>query len=615
MTLLDEPRNNTVASDPYPPMTMRPPFRKDLGPVPRRGQSRFRFDPPAVGRQALQLALVLAVLVLFGIFCVTPDGTGFVQAFDSRLSSMLSVRRWAASGLVDALTSAAVPFVLSLIVCVVRFHRDQRWSRRVRPTLVTVLAATVAWVPATIVRRPSPGHLGDLLASNATSFPSVTAAMLAALALEWSAARTERFTATCRTIAFAIASSLVMLRVLISSSWPLDELAGLLVGALTFGILRPTRSVGRTRRFRSKAQRLRRRIGVAVVLATIVVPVGSSFAAGMRASGNAAVDQRLVEWLRGNGLSPLVDRGESWWLWRHLPSPTATIAELPPPAVTVIRSSDAHGLLPTAVESLISPALPNEGVWNVAAADGTGRPQIATTSFRPDRAHPSLVAAVAWMSSARTHFSLVAGTKQPGNGLGASEGKVPDASLPALLAAFNSGYKMKDTPGGTLIEGRTTRTMVDGLATLAIRPDGTAVVGEWGKDLTADQGYVGLRQNLHLMVRDSRLVGGVDTNAGGRWGTVRNTLPTWRSGLGMTASGDLIYVAGNNLTLGVLADALLRAGAVTAMELDIHRGMVTYNIFTHEPQIAGHKLLDDMQGSANRYLETDWRDFIYVTAR
>ena len=74
-----------------------------------------------------------------------------------------------------------------------------------------------------------------------------------------------------------------------------------------------------------------------------------------------------------------------------------------------------------------------------------------------------------------------------------------------------------------------------------------------------------------------------------------------------------MYVAGNQLTLGVLADTLVRAGAVTAMELDIHNGMVTFNLFTHaDGQLQGHKLLPNMPKSANRYLQPDWRDFFVV---
>jgi hypothetical protein len=182
-----------------------------------------------------------------------------------------------------------------------------------------------------------------------------------------------------------------------------------------------------------------------------------------------------------------------------------------------------------------------------------------------------------------------------------------------VLAAFNSGYKMKDTPGGAYVDGRTRHHIRTGVATLAITPNGTAEVGAWGTDLDPAAPYLALRQNLHLAVQDGRVVDGLRTNAGGQWGTVRNTLPTWRSAVGVTRQGDLVYVAGDQLTLGVLGDILVRAGAWRAMELDIHRGMVTFNLFSHRTQLAGHKLLPNMTRSADRYLTPDWRDFFVVT--
>lgn len=604
----DAPPSDAAPSD-APPQDAA---RRAVGDVgSRRTQPLI---PRGSTRTALEIVLTIWAIVLFGIFCVTPDGTGFVQRIDSRASAALHIGSWARSNFIDAFGSPAVPFVLSIAVCIGLASRSDPWSRRLRPMIITLAAGAIAWVPSTIVRRPSPGHLGDLSSSNATSFPSVVAAMLVALAVVW--ARAGRPFRGRAALATAVVTIPIMLRLLNGSTWPLDEAIGALVGAMTVHLLRPAGARQERRRVRRRGPKaLTRRLTIAAVLVGVTLPVGSSFASAMQASGNAGVDQRMVEWLRSNGLSPFVDRGESWWLWRHLPSPTATITELPLPPLTATGIAMLPGLLPSSVPPAILPALPREGTWNVAAADASGRPQIATTYFRPDPGHPSLVAAVAWISTATTKFSLIAGTKQPGGGLGPSGGQVPAASLGSLLAAFNSGYKMTDTPGGTLIEGRTTRTMIDGLATLAIRADGTATVGEWGRDITAAQGYVGLRQNLHLMVRNGVVVDGVTTNRGGNWGSVRNTLPTWRSSLGVTADGNLVYVAGNSLTLGVLAEALVRAGAVTGMELDIHRGMVAFNLFGHSPDATGHKLLVDAQGSANRYLQPDWRDFVMVTAR
>jgi hypothetical protein len=236
---------------------------------------------------------------------------------------------------------------------------------------------------------------------------------------------------------------------------------------------------------------------------------------------------------------------------------------------------------------------------------------------RPDPAHPELIATVAWMDQAALRFALVAGTREPGGGPGAWDAHVPADLQPNLVAAFNSGFRMKDTPGGALEEGHQVRTLGDGLATFAVRADGTATVGVWGRDLQAGPDVVSARQNLRLIVDGGQAVPGLAFNDG-RWGPLSQAAPTWRSGLGVDASGHLLYVSGNHLTLGVLADVLRRAGAVRAMELDIHSQMVVFNLFSHPAgalRPVGQKLSPDMVPSADRYLSPDQRDFVAVFAR
>jgi hypothetical protein len=208
---------------------------------------------------------------------------------------------------------------------------------------------------------------------------------------------------------------------------------------------------------------------------------------------------------------------------------------------------------------------------------------------------------------------MIAGTREPGGGPGPAGAQIPSGQRDQVLAAFNSGYRMKDTPGGAYIEGHLTRSLEPGLATAAIDTAGRLDVGTWGTDLDPNRDYEAVRQNLHLIVDHDAVVSGVPTNDQQRWGTVKNQLPTWRSALGLTATGDIVYVAGNHLTLGVLADTLVRAGVQRGMELDIHRNMVTFNLFTHDGNgITGHKLLPDMTKPGDRYIVPDWRDFFVV---
>ncbi len=56
-----------------------------------------------------------------------------------------------------------------------------------------------------------------------------------------------------------------------------------------------------------------------------------------------------------------------------------------------------------------------------------------------------------------------------------------------------------------------------------------------------------------------------------------------RSGIGVTADGALVYVAGPALTAKSLAESLQRAGAVRAMTLDINPEWVTFNFYSHAP--------------------------------
>jgi hypothetical protein len=91
-----------------------------------------------------------------------------------------------------------------------------------------------------------------------------------------------------------------------------------------------------------------------------------------------------------------------------------------------------------------------------------------------------------------------------------------------------------------------------------------------------------------------------------------------RSGIGVTADGALVYVAGPALTARSLPESLQRAGAVRAMTPDINPEWVTFNFYSHaashSSELTGAKLYPEMQRSADRYLPPIWeaRDFFEV---
>jgi hypothetical protein len=127
-----------------------------------------------------------------------------------------------------------------------------------------------------------------------------------------------------------------------------------------------------------------------------------------------------------------------------------------------------------------------------------------------------------------------------------------------------------------------------------------------------------VRQNLDLIVDAAHPVAGLTLNVDQRWGSAKNQFQyTWRSGLGVDATGNLIYVGGAGMNLATLAGALTRAGAVRGMELDIHGAMVDFFSYPHggDATSAGVKLLPAMPNGPSRYLVPDQRDFFAVTLR
>ncbi|GAA2553827.1 phosphodiester glycosidase family protein [Pseudonocardia hydrocarbonoxydans] len=358
----------------------------------------------------------------------------------------------------------------------------------------------------------------------------------------------------------------------------------------------------------------RRRWVAAAVVALSIWPL-ASYTQALTYPGNASFAVRTVEWVRDNGGGGLVDLVESIW-YRQGPTATAPDpAGLPRPSAT---SSAAPAPAPLPVLQGATP-VPGEGVWTAGQAAPGGTPAVYTTFIRPDPQHPSVVAGVARFDQGLTRTQVIAGTREPTGSAGPEGAQVPAVARSALVATFNSGFKMKDANGGYYADGQVRVPLRDGAASLVIHRDGTATIGRWGRDVTAGPDVVTVRQNLDLIVDGGRPVPGLDVNAFGTWGSARNQLQyTWRSGLGTDAAGNLIYVGGKDLTLASLADALTRAGAVTGMELDIHDNMVDLFTYRHDPSGAlstATKLLPNMPGPADRYLVPDQRDFVAITLR
>lgn len=367
-----------------------------------------------------------------------------------------------------------------------------------------------------------------------------------------------------------------------------------------------------------------RRRWIVVVLAALLLAPGLSYVRALSYPGSASWQMRSVEWVRDHGGSHIVNAVENWYYTIQPPAGSAPDPAALPVVAQSLTAASRNGnrvdLVPPPTLPVLTghPSVPGEGAWVPGRLSATGVPAIYTSFLRPDPAHPSVIAGVAWMRAHATYAHLVAGTVEP-TGPGWSRGaQVATSDVPALVATFNSGWTLNDSRGGFYLSGRGAGSLRAGQASLVIDDHGTATLGQWGRDVAMSPHVVAVRQNLALIVDNGHPVAGLASNVGQRWGDAKNQYQfTWRSGAGVDATGNLVYVAGADLTLQSLAAALSDAGAVRGMELDIHTVMVSFASWA--PSVDGSvtptKLLPRMNRPANRYLAADQRDFFYLTLR
>lgn len=386
-------------------------------------------------------------------------------------------------------------------------------------------------------------------------------------------------------------------------------------GAAAHRRLAPAGHPASRRRDLSIPARLRR---IALVAALVALfPVVLSYWGAISGPSNSSLGIRSVEWLRDHGAAGLVASVESIYYTLTAPSKGGpTLRALPKVgygASAIPLSVDAENR-PTRVESLIQPALPGEGLWHATRPGLKAEPPVLVTTLRDQPEYPRVVAGLAWIDTRRTTLTLNPGRLEPSVPIPRGSMDVPAADRPRLLATFNSGFKLSDSHGGFALNGHTYAPLRDGQGTIVGYQDGRVDVVDWLYGSTVPPGVTFARQNLPLIVEAGRPSPNIGNTA--EWGaTVGNAVLVWRSGIGVDRHGNLIYAAGENQTVASLARALIRAGAIRAMELDINSYWISFNTYGAPGAEDPNKLLQGIERTATRYLEPDDRDFFALYSR
>jgi hypothetical protein len=386
-------------------------------------------------------------------------------------------------------------------------------------------------------------------------------------------------------------------------------------------------------------RRLRDRRAARIAAAVIVVAfawVSWSLGHALTMAGGGTMSERAAEWARDHALGPLVTFGE--WVSYQAPKtggrPSFSLAGR---GVTQAGARPAPGPRPPAGHrgpaaaapapppaALLSPAgrpLPGEGRWRPLYAVG-GVPAMYGTFLRPDRVHTSYVAGIVSMNPRLLRFELRPGTEDPGPGsYGGARPLIPAGARAGLAATFNGGFKIASAGGGFYLNG-TSRggPLRPGAASMVYYRDGRLAIGTWDHHgLVMSRDVAGVRQNLRPIVADGAIPATVDQDVETSWGaTLGGGYYVWRSGIGMTADGRIIFAYGPALDVRTLAGLLARAGCTTAMELDINPDWTNFMYYApgrHPGDPRPASLLPDQVQPASRYYAPANRDFTAVFAR
>lgn len=315
----------------------------------------------------------------------------------------------------------------------------------------------------------------------------------------------------------------------------------------------------------------------------------------------------------------------------------ADAASPPPPPPPPSRPVGADGFPeddswpPQNLRTIWETPDPNEGDWraprrpflkkNKVVGVAEAPPPYFMESFvRPDPERPYSKVLLVAMDARQLELGMEGGIEDPKPLTGArGEGRIPREPKILLRAvgAFNGAFKTTHGEYGMMVNRRVLLPPKAGAATVMVRSDGRAGFGTWPESATIPSDILSFRQNLEPLVEDQQL----NPSNRKQWGWhLRGTrMLTHRSGLCVTATGQMVYAWGGEVTGDTLGRAMIQAGCVYAIHLDMnphHTAFVYLDVRSTAPRDYEAEILTpDMEVLADRFMLWSPKDFFYLTLR
>lgn len=266
-------------------------------------------------------------------------------------------------------------------------------------------------------------------------------------------------------------------------------------------------------------------------------------------------------------------------------------------------------------------SLAGEGQWQPYITHPDGDIVGLRTFLQPDPERPHTIVAVVAFDLARVNLNYVLGSEEPSLPSGPrGSGRIPpeDKEPGKLLATFNGGFLATHGQYGAMSDGIVALPPKNWAGTVAMGNDGRVQIGIWGEDIDPIGDYAAWRQNASMVVHQGEINERVNNSSIATWGgSLDGAIVTWRSGLGLSADGQVLYfLAGPAMSMPILAKTMVAVGVHNGILLDVNPFWVHFaaiqakgDAFHAEPLFE-----EGMESKPDRYLFQSQRDFFYITA-
>ena len=214
------------------------------------------------------------------------------------------------------------------------------------------------------------------------------------------------------------------------------------------------------------------------------------------------------------------------------------------------------------------------------------------------------------------HLNLHAGSTD--GGVSRLDLRGPDhaAEIHLVVAAFNGGFKLTYANVGFMSGGHVAVPLSPGSRRSSPTPTAPPTSARGTAASRAPKTVFSVLQNQHLLVDRGVVAPNVAELHHPVLGRdVEGRTAVARSGIGITASGELVWAAGEDLMPASSPIALVAAGAVRAIELDINPDWVAGYLYVHPAGgPSAVPVVPGQLGIAGKLLEPYSRDFLTIVA-